>query len=553
MTLTPERQALLTQKRDEYVASMESPGSGIDYARVDVERLIVLEAINDWSGRALVEGGEIKLTYGCTDPCCATAEECSALAKLMHKKSPVILYPVSGFSLSNNDELRFSFAGSGFRMLPHHGGSRADGIGIAESRHIRNVDGTMQLWVACATEDCMAYLFTQMDAHNLLLEDEESSAVRGIITSAIQDHFSPGQIWNAIWRSVKDAAALSTRQYYNNAKAAKTIPNKIDKVLTWAATSSGPFEAYDRIAATPMGAVLTLFLHRFGITDSTTGNEARAKLEADAALAPQEDIDEDFDEGRGLLAGTFYFRHKFTTLDRMILSCFKDIRLEANEPTWGVQHPERGRIDFSVQDYYSFDGNAFSEELLPMLGATAPTDADIARHAAIAAKAKADGKDFVDASGWSGAFEEALVRVGISADLASRIRRIVRYPADPVDIVGIACQLPLPCGLTAIRARSAHVYNGFVEESNWLAVGNLQLSVPELNFEPLGDDEAVVSAITEESYDLAATLVSTGLIRMVRHSDEAKRAHLLRLIARKMIEEADQIAPEQRPSGLPSQ
>lgn len=539
MTISPERQALLKQKSDEYVASMESPSSVNNYVRLSTDRLLALEAINDWSGHALAEGGEVRFTFGCDDPCCATSHECSMLAGLL-QKTPVVLYPVSAFSLSEKDDLRYSYTDSTFRMLPHHDGSQADGIRIAESSHIRDPDLAMQLWVSCATESCMAYLFEQMDTHNLYLEDEERSAVRSIVTSAIQDHYSPGQVWNAMWRSVKHAAALSTRQYYNNAKAAKTIPKKIDSVLTQAAASTFPFEPFDRIASVPMGAVLTLFLHRFGIADSTTGAQVRSKLAADAALAPPEEDDE-FDEGRGIVVGRFYFMQELTPLDQMVLSCFENIQLDGTEPEREDQYEGLCHIDFTLPELYAFDGNSFGERIFPMLGATPPSEADVMRHVAAAAEQEAKGAGYIDTSGWQQAFVEALAKVGVSTQLASSICRVVRYPSDPIDILNVVRRLPLPSALVAIRQDGAHVYDGFVEQSTQLAVGDLQLSIPEVNFEPVGDDKAIIAAVVEEQYDHLAEIVSTGFSHLVSCSDTAKRARLIRLIARKMIEESDRL------------
>ncbi|UYR06909.1 hypothetical protein NQS38_00700 [Ralstonia pseudosolanacearum] len=540
MPLSPERQALLDKQRDEYIARMESPNAGNDYSRIDTRRLLVLEAINDWSAHALAEGGDVDLTYGGTNPCCATEEESLTLAKLMHQ-APAIFYPVSGFVLSDADELRFIYVNATYRLAPHTGGTRGDAARIAERRHVRDVDAAMQLWVECATEDCMAYLFHQMDIHNLNLEDEECTATRGIVASAIHDRFSPGQVWSAMWRSVKDAAALSTREYYSKAKASRTIPKKIDKVLTQAASSTAPFEAYDRVAAVPMAAALTLFLHRFGISDNTTGAEARARLEADAAKAEPETTEDELDNGRGLVAGKFHFFCEFTPLDQLLLSCFEAIQLESREPDWDGNEPEWGHIYFTMEDPYAFDGKAFGDGLLALLKTTPPTASDIERHAAAAAVEKAKGNEFVDTSGRQQAFQEVLGRAGIASQLATKIWWVVRYPTEPEEIVDVVQQLPLPSGLVGIRTDSAHVFSNIVEHSSRLGAGDLQLSIPQSCFEPAGNDRGIIEAIAANDHDMLAYIIGTGLCNLVHCSAPERRGRLLLSIAHRLQQEGERL------------
>ncbi|WP_155628593.1 hypothetical protein [Burkholderia stagnalis] len=541
MTLTLERKNLLNQKSKQYVDSMESGDSGIDYRRIDADRLLVLEALNDWSGRAFAEGGDVKLTYNCDDPCCSTARERWMLSDLMHKK-PVILYPVSGFNLSETDDLRFSYSEATYRMIPHVGGSRADGVRIAESSHVRNVDLAMQLWVTSAVEACVAYLFYQMDTHNLFLEDDECTAVRSIIASAIQDRFSPGQVWNAIWRSVRDAAALSTRQYYNNAKAAKTIPKKLDSILTQAAASSTGIDAFDRIAAVPLSAVLTLFLHRFGITDRTTGAEVRAKLTADAELSPPADDDE-INEEFGLVMGRFFVSGELTPLDKLILSCFKDIKIDDEHLDLDDDNIKIKRIDFSLKDFYAFDGAAFNEKLFPMLGVIPPTDVEIEKFAAAAALESTKTGGFVDTSGKRQAFEAALIAADVSPKAASGAYWLAEFPRDPADVLEIVHQLPLESSIIAFRQDSARVYGtDAVEHSSGLSIDDLRIAIPEVNFEPVGGDEAVIIAAAQGRIDTLGEIIGNGLCSQINWNDAKSRAQLLRAIARQFVEEADRLS-----------
>lgn len=539
MALSKERQALLNQKSNEYVVGMEGPGKGINYNKVTTDRLLILEAINDWSGRALVEGGDVKINHGCDDPCCATQFELDELVRRMHAM-PVVLYPVSGFSLYEQDELRFSYQSSSFRMLPHTTDSRADGIGIAEVQHIKDVEASMQLWAFCAAEDCLAYLDLQLETHGLYLESEETVATRQIVISALLNKFSIGQIWNAMWRASRDAAALSTRPYYNDTKAAKTIPKKIDKILTQYGANAGSFDHYDRLATRPMGAVLTLMLNRFGINDYTPGPSVRAKFEADAILAT--DGQDEYDEGRCLIRGTFFYSKEFTDLDRMILSCFKELKLDTPEPEWNEEYKVMGELGYSLCDIYAFDGNAFGNKLLAMMGLTPPSDEAIARHAAKAAIEKTNSNRWIDESGWSQAFEEVLVNGGLTHMLAATIRRVTSYPADMEDIVRISRDLPIPSGLVAIRMEHAHIYPDFIEQSNLLAVSGFTISIPPEKLEPAGNDQDLIANIATENYEEAGNVIATGFLNSVYCGDPASRSKLLRAIAQKLNSEADELS-----------
>ncbi|MBI2241297.1 MAG: hypothetical protein HYU59_10910, partial [Magnetospirillum gryphiswaldense] len=358
---------------------------------------------------------------------------------------------------------------------------------------------------------------------------------RQIITSSLQERFSIGQIWNAMWRSVRDAAALSTRQYYNNAKAARTIPKKIDKVLTNAINDSA-FAPYDRIAATPPGAVLTLFRERFGIEDSTAGAQVRAKLAADAALAPRLEGSE-FDNGRGFVRGVFYFLRQFTELDRVVLSSFDGLEFDALEPEWDENHV-LGKICCSFADLYAFDGRTFGNKLLALLDVSHPSDEDLAHHAALARKYRAESGKWADESGWMGVLSESLVEGGVAVENARRIAGAILYPSDPEDVSRIVRCVPLPAGLCAIRVDYAHVYTDYIEKFDQLCVGDFAFSIPEEQLGPDGCDEDVVISVATENFDHLATLVSSSILRLISSNSCEKRSQLLALVAGKLLEEA---------------
>jgi len=413
-----KRAAVLEEKAAAYVAKMEDAGKGINFDRVQADRLLIVEALNDWSAGTLAGGGNVRFTHSGADPTCATVAELREILGRAHQ-NPVLLYPVTGFLLSTDaDDLRYQQFEATYRLMPHSDGSRASAIKVAEAKHVSDTEACYRLWLFCATEDCVAYLEHQMDAYGLNLMEQEDTDVRRLISGFLQEQFSLGQVWNAIWRSVRHAAALSKRQYFNNAKAAKTIPKHIDKVLTQA-LGDPSFHAYGRPVATPMGAVLMLFRKRFGIGDAMTGLRVREALAADANLAPaqEEDSDADYaqaDEApeRVLLQGTFYFYKQYTEFDRIALSCIDDLRLEQEAPQWD-DAGQLGYVKFTAPNLYGFNGRAFFQAVRELLGIDPPNEDEVAQRVICA-----QGDQWARATAYRALTCEALIDAGVGADAA---------------------------------------------------------------------------------------------------------------------------------------
>lgn len=538
MAASSEHKALLKQAADDYIASMGA-SKGLNFNQVGSDRLLIIEALNDWSGRMLAEGGSIKLSYGCDDPACASSFEVAELIRRVHAP-PVLLYPVSGFSLSDTGGLKFSFTESAFQMVPHVFGSQSDAIAIAEASRIRDVDAAMGLWSLCATEDCLAYLQYQMNEHGLYFGDEEETSTRQIIASALLTTFSVGQIWNAIWRSVRDAAALSTKQYYNVPKASKTIPKKIDKVLTQYAGAGADFQAYERLATLPMGAVPTLLLSRFSIHDHTTGPEVRAKFLADAQLAQPAAPESDADRVR--VDGTMFFIGQFTQLDRMVLSSFHNLQSDMTEPEWDAdQHI--GRIYYRLDDIYAFDGAVFLRKFLAANGVPEPTNEDFSRHAAAAKERAETTGRWVDPSGHYEAIEEALIKAGVSSKYLDHVCSAVSFPASPETVMQMMDCLPGERGLRAIRAGTVHLSDEFTEQSNRLHTGTWTFDFAEELLEPISSDTDLVRAVAEENIDRLADLVATSIRNSVLTYRQDFKDKLLQQVAQRLLNNTAQGIP----------
>lgn len=529
---------LLKQKADAYVESIESNDRTVNFDRVPADQLLVIEAFNDWSGGALGEDMDVRFTFSGADPACATEEELQNLLGRLHGNRS-LLYPVTGFLLSEDEQsLRYRPMEATYRLRPHLDGSRASAVRVAESKHISDLDVAHQLWVTCATEDCFAYLTEQMSPYSLRLEEEEVASTKRLVASYVQDRFSPAQIWNAIWRSVKHAAALSKREYFNSVKAAKTIPKHIDKVLN-DALEDPSFQAYDRMLSTPVGAVLMLFRQRFGVNDATPGWKVREVLEADAALAPRDEgsdsdgVDDNRAEGyapdKVLARGTLFFLEEFTKLDRLALACFEGVQLESELPNWD-ESGHIGSIDFTLPDLYAFSGSPFFIGVLEMLSATAPTEEEVSRRAT-----ELPENSWARASAYAALATEALRTAGVSERAAGAISLATQYPVEPEDVIAMVRGIPFPSGLIAMRLDYTSLGDSYSIKKDNIAVGPYSLAVPEDWFEPDGSDGEIVKAFVKGDTDAIAGMLAAAIQRGFRSSGVVEHSELLERIGKKLI------------------
>lgn len=534
---------LLKQKSDAYIDRIEASETKVNYDQLPADQLLVVEAFNDWSAGALGEDVDVRFTYSGTDPTCSTIDELKNLLDRLHGNR-AILYPVTGFVLSDDEQnLEYRPMDATYRLRPHLDGSRASAVRVAESKHVSSLDAAHQLWIFSATEDCFAYLSHQMGLYGLQLEDEDASAVRRLVASYLQDRFSPGQVWNAMWRSVKHAAALSKRQYFNSTKAAKTLPKQIDKVLH-EALEDASFHPYDRMLSTPVGAVLMLFQQRFGIGDTTPGSRAREILASDAALAPPappanpaddeaSGAASDSDE-RNLTRGTLYYSEDFTELDKLVLSCFDGIQVESELPEWD-EAGLIGRLDFTLPGLYAFDGLPYYKAVMRSLGAAEPSDDEVARRA----QEMPDNRWATEAA-FSRLSTEALLTAGVSPNAAHRMSVARRFPIEPEDVVAMVRGVPLPSGLVGMRIDYTTLYDDYAVSKEALAVGDLTLEIPQRWLEPDAcDDEDLVRKFVAGDSAALTLAIATALSRGLRSADGASQPDLLEQIGTHLVAIAD--------------
>ena len=143
---------------------------------------------------------------------------------------------------------------------------------LLADRNFSGCSELRQLWLDYGVCDCLAYLFNQCALHNLETLPEDDAEIKSILRTALQVH-SVAQIWSVIWKVVQEAASLSTRQYYNKAKAAATIAGKISRQIERVVKSDAPIKVWRRPTDQPAGALGDVFYEYFGIDEGTTGIE----------------------------------------------------------------------------------------------------------------------------------------------------------------------------------------------------------------------------------------------------------------------------------------
>jgi hypothetical protein len=126
--------------------------------------------------------------------------------------------------------------------------SDAPGASIIASMRQRDFSKSTELaelWLDLATCECMRYLHDQAELHNLPICSELELHISSAIRVAA-GFYSIAELWNVIWKVVRDAATLSRRDYYNPSKAAATLPGKIKRLLEKEKKGEVTFKPWNR-------------------------------------------------------------------------------------------------------------------------------------------------------------------------------------------------------------------------------------------------------------------------------------------------------------------
>jgi tetratricopeptide (TPR) repeat protein len=163
--------------------------------------------------------------------------------------------------------------------------NRADSMMMLNGRQFTDAGRLRELWLTYATTDCVAYLYAMMGEHQLELDKEKDAEIRAAIRTALQDH-SVSEIWSVIWKIERDAGELAQRHYYNEVRAAATIPGKFSRHLESVVKGKRQFGNWKRPSYQPAGTIGQVFYELFGIDEETRGSELASHLPDTAAGEP---------------------------------------------------------------------------------------------------------------------------------------------------------------------------------------------------------------------------------------------------------------------------
>lgn len=150
--------------------------------------------------------------------------------------------------------------------------SGQDIINILQNRPFDQGAVLKSLWIEYAISDCMSYLFSFSSLHGLDTTADENKEIESILRTALSTH-SVSNLWSAIWKIVKDAAALSTREYYNKRKAAGTLPGKLKRHLEDVSKGQRSLGSWKRPADQISGSLGEIFYEIWMIDENTPGTE----------------------------------------------------------------------------------------------------------------------------------------------------------------------------------------------------------------------------------------------------------------------------------------
>ena len=103
-----------------------------------------------------------------------------------------------------------------------------------------------------ALHECFQYVRLKLEEHDFFLKI--GNKVELVVSNAL-NHFSVAQIYNLIWRAVRDAAAFYVREHTTKTHAVNTIPGAIERSVERAVAEKWEIKPYGRDYNAPQSMV----------------------------------------------------------------------------------------------------------------------------------------------------------------------------------------------------------------------------------------------------------------------------------------------------------
>ncbi|WP_200384863.1 hypothetical protein [Rhodocyclus tenuis] len=253
------------------IIAAENQKATIDYSTIDDDIALILIALEKATSPRLLSGtfrrDECRLLA--PQNCDSFIQRLSAAKVILDcpaKSAPDAYYLKEGSVLCRESKVAY------FLLPDRCKGKNEDAFEIIASREFRDHGALRRLWLDYAVSDCMAYLRTQSNLHALETTNEAEAEICSLLRTALHT-YSVAQLWFILWKVVRDASSLSTRIYYNSARAAATIPGKIKMALEKVKKGQIAIKSWSRPDYQPAGTLGDVLCERFGIDEKTAGRE----------------------------------------------------------------------------------------------------------------------------------------------------------------------------------------------------------------------------------------------------------------------------------------
>lgn len=282
-----EEQKALSAELSARLAEIEDRNNQrvIDYEKIPDDAALILIALNDAINPRLLTGFFRRDQCQGLAPCFTSLLitklwKAGVIADLPSKALPGAYYLEEGQVWHYSDKVSY------FLLPDQVLGKTEAALDSLRTRAHTQFSLIRELWLDYALSECMLYLYDQCSLHRLQMGDESDDQAKSVLRTSLET-YSVSQLWSVIWKVVRDAASLSAREYYNNEKAAATIPGKIKRYLERVVREGLSVKSWDRPVDQPAGTLGDVFYEYFGLDEDTPGLEAMAVL-ADRSLDEEE-------------------------------------------------------------------------------------------------------------------------------------------------------------------------------------------------------------------------------------------------------------------------